>query len=388
MPVVVLTGARQTGKSTLARGSDAGSGRLYLSLDDLGIREDAGRRPADLVERARRMTLDEVQRVPDLLLAVKQSVDEDREAGRYLLTGSADLLLLRQAAESLAGRAYYLTLHPLTRRERAGLGEAGSWPLFFEHPPGRWRDAVEAIPARPFDWVEACRVGGFPTPALELTTEEERRFWFAGYVATWLERDLRDLAMVSELGAFQRLMRAAAARLGTLLNTSALGRELGLPRTTVDRWLGLLETAYVLVRLPPYSVNRRKRLVRAPRIYWADTGLALHLVAPEAPGGAHLENLVLGDLLAWRGSLVSPPEILHWRTHDGFEVDFVIEWGDRLLPIEVKSGGRPGTRDARGLEAFLAEYGDLAVGGLLLHGGPETHRLGDRILAAPLERVL
>ena len=386
-PVVVVSGARQTGKSTLVRGLED-EGRAYLTLDDLDVLAQAQFAPDDLVGRADRLTLDEVQRAPELLLAVKRAVDEQRTPGRFLLTGSANLLLSRTVADSLAGRAVYLTLWPLTRREQLGRGTCGIWPALFATPAAGWPELVQAQDAPREDWRELARQGGYPTPAVQLATAEERSLWFAGYTRTYLERDLQELANIASIVDFRRLMRAACLRLGQLVNQSELGRDVGLPQPTVHRYLNLLEMSYQLVRVPPYSVNRTKRLMKTPRLYWADTGLALHLAGAPEPDGPHLENLVLGDLLAWRDSEFTSPEVLYWRTTTGDEVDFVIEWQGRLLPIEVKATGRPRVADTRGLATFLGEYPDLAPAGLLLHDGDRVEWLAPGILAVPWWRVM
>lgn len=235
----------------------------------------------------------------------------------------------------------------------------------------------------PEAWSALARRGGFPVPALELPSDLARATWFEGYVRTYLERDLRDLSNVQSLPDFRRLMRAAALRTGALVNVAELGRDVGLPASTVQRHLGLLETSHLLVRLEPYSVNRTKRLIKAPKLYWADAGLALHLGGGE-PGGAHLENLVITDLLAWADAYPGPrPQILHWRTASGQEVDAVVEDRDRLLAVEIKATARPTMRDARHLRSFREEYGDAVAGCLLLHGGEETFRLETGIVAAP-----
>lgn len=388
-PVVVLTGARQAGKSTLALEGAPFARRPYLSLDDLDVRQQASAAPHDLLQRHPELTLDEVQREPELLLAVKALVDRDRprRPGRFLLTGSANLLLMQRVADSLAGRAAYRTLHPLTRGERLGEGRAGAWRSLLDEDVAGWPAVLARGAAAPEDWAEAVRRGGFPIPALELDAAA-RPTWFEGYVRTYLERDLRELSTVQSLPDFRRLMRAAALRVGGLVNQAEVGRDVGLPASTVQRYLGLLETSHLLVRIEPYSVNRTKRLVKSPKLYFGDSGLALHLAGGE-PSGAHLENLVAADLLAWADAEPGPrPQILHWRTAAGQEVDFVIEDGDRLLAIEVKATARPSARDAVHLRAFRAEYGDRVVGGLVLHGGSETFRIEEGVVAAPWWRVL
>ena len=389
-PVVVLMGARQTGKSTLVQSEPFLEDRLYLSLDDLETREHARLDPADLLGRAPRLTLDEVQREPDLLLAIKRAVDQDRPRrnGRFVLTGSANLLLMHRVSETLAGRATYMNLWPMTRGERLGLGTPGIWSELLSAPAPEWMDLIESRSPTPVDWREEVRRSGYPTPAVELESEDSRSLWFDGYLRTYLERDLQTMAAIDNLVDFRRLMRAACLRLGSMINQTELGRETQVPRATVQRYLNLLETSFQLVRLEPYSVNRTKRLIKSPKLYWSDPALALWLGGSGDVTGAHLETLVLVDLLVWRDSRVPAPEVLYWRTTTNLEVDFVVEFGNRLLPIEVKSAVRPGYSDTRGLRVFREEYPDAFIGGLLLHGGTDMRWLSDRILAVPWWRVL
>ena len=285
-----------------------------LTLDDLEIREHARFAAGDLLGRAPRLTLDDVQREPELLLAVKRAVDEDRPRrnGRFLLTGSANLLLMHRVSETLAGRATYVNLWPLTRRERLGLGAPGIWSELLSAPVPEWIDLIESRPSIPADWRDEARRGGYPTPAVELQRDDTRSFWFDGYLWTYLERDLQTMAAIDNLVDFRRLMRAACLRLGTMVNQTELGRD----------------------------------------------------------------------------SRVPAPEVLYWRTTTDLEVDFLIETGGRLLPIEVKATASPGYSDTRSLRAFREEYPDRFIGGLLLHGGAETQWMSDRVLAVPWWRVL
>ena len=389
-PVVVVSGARQTGKSTLVRAAPALEGRTYLTLDDLSIRDQALRDPDSLLTRADELILDEVQRAPDLLLAVKRAVDEEaqRHKGRFVLTGSANLLLMQRVSESLAGRAYYITLWPLTRRERLGRARAGFWSELLEASPTDWVDVLATEAPLREDWRTVARVGGLPVPAHEIETVEQRALWLDGYVSTYLERDLQVLASVDNLGDFRRLMTASALRTGGVVNQAELARDIAISRPTAHRWLNLLETSYQIVRVPAYAVNRTKRLIKSPKLYWADVALGLHIAGGIDPGGAHLENIILVDLIAWRETVVPRPDILFWRTVNGEEVDFVIERGRQLLPIEVKSTTRPAYADARHLLTFCSEYGERVHGALLLHTGEETFWLARGVLAAPWWRVV
>jgi len=387
MPAVVVTGARQTGKSTLVAELAPG-GRRYVSLDDLDVAEAAQRDPDVLVGGTVPVTIDEVQRAPELLRAVKRAIDTRRRRGQFLLTGSANLLLMRQVSESLAGRASYLTLWPMTRREQLGLGRAGVWDALLASRDDEWPDLLSTERVEDADWRAVARRGGFPTPSVHLTTTRERAVWFDGYVRTYLERDVTELSAVASLPDFRRLMRAACLRVGQLVNQTELGRDVALPQPTVHRYLNLLETSYQLIRLPAYATNRTKRLIKTPRLYWGDTGVALHIAGDVQPSGSHLENLILLDLAVWRDARLERADVFYWRTASGEEVDFVIEAGDRLVPVEVKASTRLRLADARHIRAFRAEYGNAARAGLILYGGREVAWLTPDVLAVPWWRVV
>lgn len=388
-PVVVLTGARQTGKTTLVQSMPALAGHRYLSLDDFESKAQADHDPKSMLRDSPRMILDEVQRSPELLSAVKLAVDADRPRipGRFILTGSANLLLMHQVSESLAGRALFVTLRPLTRFERHGRGRTGIWSELLSTASRRWPEVIAASGGEREPIEQAVRLGGYPVPAHELSTDEERARWYSGYVQSYLERDLRDLKAVESLPDFRRLMSAAALRAGAMLNQAELGRDTSIGQTQVARFLNLMETGYQLLRLPAYSVNRTRRLIKAPKLYWGDTGLGLHLSGETTPRGAHLENLILVDLVAWRDLQFRPTQVLYWRTITGAEVDFVIETSQRLLPIEVKTARRVVPDDARGLRAFLAEYPEQSDGALVLYDGDDVISLGQGVLAVPWWRV-
>ena len=389
MPAAVITGARQTGKSTLARELVAGE-RDFFSLDDPHVADMARSDPDAFLGGERPVTLDEVQREPGLLIAVKRAIDRERRPGRFLITGSANLALMESVSESLAGRASYLTLWPMTRRERLGMGRCGAWEELLGARDADWRGLLaEQQPDAPEeDWRELARRGGFPTLAVEMSEDYQRAIWFDGYVQTYLERDLLQLSAVSSLPDFRRLTRAACHRLGQLEVQNNIGRDVALPQSTARQYMNLLETSYLLTRLPPFSVNRTKRLVKSPKIYWSDTGLALHLAGSSEPSGAYLENIILNDILAWRDARLEYAEIMFWRAESGEEVDFVIETCDDLIPIEIKATARPSFGDAVHLRTFLSEYSDRARRGLLLHAGDSIEWIAPDILAAPWWKVI
>lgn len=387
MPAVVVTGARQTGKSTLVEQLLPGARRLH-TLDDLETLAAARADPRVLLDGRSPITIDEVQRAPELLAAVKRAIDLDRTPGRFLLTGSANLLLMQRVSESLAGRASYLTLWPMTRSEQLGHGTAGAWDELLAARDDDWLDVLASRNSSPADWRPLAMHGGFPTPALALKNLSQRDIWFDGYERTYLERDLQQLSAITALSDFRRLLRAAALRTGQMLNQTELARDTALSQPTVHRWLNLLETSSLIVRLPAFAINRTKRLIKSPKLYWADSGLAIHLAGGAAPGGEHLENMVLADLLAWRDARLERAELMYWRTVNGEEVDFVIEATGRFLPVEVKATTRPRLSETAQLRAFRTEYGPQSRAALLLHGGSMLAWIAPGVLAAPWWKVI
>jgi predicted AAA+ superfamily ATPase len=413
-PVVVLTGARQTGKSTLVTTDAIGRGRSYRTLDDFDLLERAQREPEALAGGGEPMTLDEVQRAPELLRAIKRAVDRKRCAGQFLLTGSANLLMMRRTSETLAGRAVHLVLWPLSEHEKHGWAHPVPWDrvakarsaaaaveLLRAMPAGRPRLSDHPRGATGLRLLRRALAGGYPVAALA-SSSEERSQWFDGYIRTYLERDLQDVASISNLADFRRLMRLAALRVGQVLNQTDLGRDAGLTQPTTHRYLNLLETSYQIVRLPTFALNRGKRLVKARKLYWTDTGLAGHLagvsdraddgseaaVVEDSLAGPLLENLVLVQLLTWQETVSPRPGLYYWRAHSGHEVDFVIEAGRRLLPIEVKTGSRVRLADLEGLGVFLDQYPREAPFGIVLYGGAALEQVTDRVLSVPLDLVM
>ena len=376
MPAVVLTGARQTGKSTLAAELVPGK-RRYLTLDDLEVLDAARRDPEALVGGSAPVTLDEVQRAPDLLLAVKRSIDRQRQPGRFCSRARRTCCSCAASPNPWPAGPVILTLWPMSRREQQGRGRCGLWEALVDADDAEWLDHIAADDPEPEDWRALASRGGFPTPAVHMRRAADRAVWFEGYVRTYLERDLQALSSIAALPDFRRLMRAAALRLGQLVNQTGLARDLSLAQPTVHRYLNLLETSYLLVRLPAYAVNRTKRLIKSPKLYWGDVGLALHLAGHAEPSGAHLENLVLHDLLVWRDGRADRAEILYWRTTTGEEVDFVIEAGGRVLPIEIKATGRPRLSDTAAPASLPTRVRQRSP-----RGAPAAYRLDARVAGA------
>ncbi len=383
MPVVVVTGARQTGKTTLVH--RLFPDRNYLTFDDIDVLAQAEQNPDSLLVELP-VTLDEVQRVPEVLLAVKRRVDKARAAGSLLLTGSANLALMHGVSESLAGRAVYLDLPPFCPAEWRGqaVESTGIDSLFaVEFSAADWpRGAGEWEP-----WVTG---GGYPD-VLKALDDSARELWFAGYVQTYLERDLRQLSNVGSLVDFQRLMRLLAAQTARVLNQSNLARDVGLPQPTAHRYLNLLETGCLIARLQNYQRSAGKAAAKARKVMWRDTGLAAWLagvqpgrVALRPDAGFWLEQAVFQTLQGW-AALDVTRRVHFWRQGDA-EVDFVLEQRGEIVGIEVKTARRIGPDDLRGARAFQAAFArkKTVPRVAVLHLGQENRFLGDNAWALGL----
>jgi uncharacterized protein len=392
-PVVLLNGARQVGKSTLAqRLAEEGFGGAetarYLTFDDATVLAAAEADPDGFVRAlGGPAVIDEVQRAPGLFRAIKAVVDADRQPGRLLLTGSADVFLLPRVSESLAGRMEVLTLWPFSQGETEGHREGFVDAVFGEALP----DAVEGDPGGADDlWGRVVR-GGYPE-ALARTAAKRRARWYESYVTTILQRDVRDLANVEGLTQMPRLLQLLAARTGSLMNYSEVSRSVGLPNTTLKRYLTLLQATYLVREMPAWSANLSKRLVKAPKGLLTDTGLAAELVGagegsgpPEAVRGGLIETFVAMELekqRAWADRRVS---LHHFRTSSGQEVDLVLEdAAGVLVGVEVKAAVRVTAGDFRGLRALQEARPAAFHRGVVLYSGNEVVPFGDHLYAVPM----
>ena len=389
--VVLLNGARQTGKSTLAQKfADHLAGR-YLSLDDETLLGTARSDPSALVRGTVGLTvIDEVQKAPALFPAIKMEVDRDRRPGRFLLTGSANVFLLPQLSESLAGRVEILPLQPLSQDELAGRKASFPDVLFSEEAFQARKHAVNrlAICAR-------IAGGGFPE-ALSREPGARRTAWFRSYLSSLLQRDIRDLAHIEGLTDMPRLLALLAARTSALMNMSELSRSVGIAHSTLRRYLSLLEATFILQPLPAWSTNIGKRFVKSPKIHLVDTGLAAHLYGEPDPAqlahspalGPLLESFVLQEIrkqLGWSRLSAVP---YHFRTAAGREVDIVLEApGGRVAGIEVKAAGSVGKSDYAGLEALAEAAGTKFIRGVVLYLGEHAVPHSDRLWAVPIDEL-
>jgi predicted AAA+ superfamily ATPase len=388
-PVTMVIGPRQSGKSTLVQGLVAQLDDAdYLSLDRglnlAGARDD----PAGFVaSRSRTLVIDEVQRAPDLLREIKASVDDDRRPGRFVLTGSADVLTLPRVAETLAGRVEVLRLWPLSQGEIEGRPESFVDALLAGAPEVL---GGSSDPLTKEDLRARIAAGGFPEAVARQGIR--RRRWFDSYVETMLQREVRDLVDVAGFTELPRLMLLVAARATGLLNYAGLARDLGLPQTTLKRYVALLETAFLVLTVPAWFRNFGKRLIKSPKLILSDSGLLAHLLGGgeglERSFGALLENFVLMEIVKQSGVSDARPAVLHYRTADGLEVDAVIERpGGPICAVEVKASATLASRDSRGLRSLSEALGDEFGTGVILHTGQETVRIAPKIWAMPLSAL-
>jgi len=384
-PVVILTGARQVGKSTLLQEEAPFNQWRYVSLDDFDALARAERDPPSTWAGVDRVVLDEVQKSPGMLSAVKQVVDQRRRKMRFVLSGSAHLLLMQNVGETLAGRAVHFSLLPMCLSEIRG-DSAGS--VLSELFKGRFPEEadIQSVPEEPFSHM----VKGFLPPLLTLTSPAAVTRWWEGYVATYLERDLRRLTQVESLSDYRYVMESLALRSGQMMNQTEVSRDTRVSQPTVHRYLNLMEVSCLLIRLPAFARNRTKRLIKTPKVYWVDPGLASYLAGhfdssgleSSREAGGIFETLVLLHLQAFAQLLVPRPRLSYWRTTSGKEVDFVLEQGKKLLAIEVKLAGTARYVDTEGLRAFLDEYPET-VACVLVYTGREIKRLHEKIVAVP-----
>lgn len=387
-PVVAVMGARQVGKSTLCLQVAEECGFSARTLDNRDVREQALTDPegflADLGDQG--AFIDEIQRAPDLMLAIKAVVDRDRRKGQYLVSGSNQPEMGRAIGDSLLGRATYRTLRPLALSELRYDEEHPGWSFLFapdEHAVlaelNRRAEASGSL-----DWREIAQTGGFPRAVAASPAQRARLL--DDYVTIFSQRDIREVIAVDSTARLEAFVRLTAAWTGQVLNASGLAHDLGIPVTTVRRWLDALHRAYLVETIPAYSRNAGQRVIKAPKLYSVDAALALAAARETVPTGFHLETLVAHDLLVWRDE--APHRALyHWRLSSGQEVDFIAGEGRKLLPIEVKAADAVGKAEARHLITFSERHADVARG-VLLSADPRIRVLTPSVIACPWWAVL
>lgn len=389
-PAVLIHGPRQSGKTTLARAVGERRGYRYFSFDVDGLRQSALQDPAGFVAGLpERVILDEVQRVPELFTTLKDVIDRRRKPGRFILTGSANVLLVPTLADSLAGRMGILRLHPLAQSELARHSPTFLDQLF----DGGFRTSTVA-PLGP-DLAARIVAGGYPA-ALALRTPARRAAWYRDYVDTQIQRDVRDLSRIRSLDALPRLLTMTASHTARLINIADLAGPFQLSRQTIHDYVTVLERVFLLERLPPWHSNRLSRLVKTPKLHMGDTGLACALLGLDAKSlhanrevlGPMLETFVLQELRRQASWRIAPIAFHHFRDRDGVEVDIVLEQGiGKVAGVEVKAAASVNTSDFSGLRKLKDAAGKQFAGGVVLYDGEVSASFGDRLHAVPLRAL-
>ncbi|MCG7611363.1 MULTISPECIES: ATP-binding protein [Mycobacterium] len=389
---MVVQGARQVGKSTLAAEITRRRGGRLVTLDDDVTRTAAAADPLSFVRQFPDglLTIDEVQRAPELILALKSTVDSTHRPGQYLLTGSANLLQLPATEDSLAGRAESLELFGFSQGELEGATEtfidrllAGE--LFLGHESSLTRS----------DYLARACTGSYPE-AVSRESARRRNAWLDNYVDRIVKRDAKDVSNLQRIADLPRLIRLLAARSASELNLSSVAADAEIPVRTLPPYLALLETLYLIGRVPAWSTNLSKRVVDRPKVLLLDSGLAARLVnvSPTGAGpnanpdaaGAIIETFVITELRRQLGWAEQAPRLFHYRDRDGAEVDLILETADGLIAaIEIKSAATLRGRDTRWITKLRDKVGTRFVGGLILHTGPQAQPLGDRLAAVPID---
>jgi len=396
-PVVAVTGPRQVGKSTLAGEVVDRLGGAYRTTDDADTLAQALDDPQGFVtQTSRLLVIDEVQQVPDIMRAIKWTVDRDRRPGRFLITGSANLLRMRTVTESLAGRSAWFELPPLTWSEMAGnpllpitdmaFGAGGSEEFI---------DGLGASSAGRADEARERAVRGGMPGTLHLDSAG-RHEWYENYRQTFIERDLRQLSQIENLPEFVRLMRLVMVRSSSLLNRNTLASDTKLAYATLRRYLGILEVAYRVYELPPFFVNVGKRLVKSPKLYAADSGLAAYAsgintwddAVAQGRDGALLETWMINELRAL-DTLTPFRSTMHfWRTGAGAEIDLVLERGQDVVAIEFKSGATVGRREMGSMASLREDLGSRFKLGIIAYLGDDMRTLTANTCLVPIPSLL
>jgi predicted AAA+ superfamily ATPase len=385
MSVVVVTGMRQTGKSTFLQNQPELKGRRYVTFDDFVQIEAAKADPDGFVNTDGPLTIDEAQKCPEVLIAIKKRVDKKRQPGQFLLSGSANFAILKGISESLAGRAVYFTLHPMSLREiNKQISEDPFLYRFFK--------TQQITKAKETRLIKADDILSGGMPSVCLGEVKNRWLWFKGYEQTYLERDVRELSQITNIISFRHLLHLSAFRTGQLLSPSAIGRDAKLTTATTSRYLSLLEISFIINRMPPYLRNRASRIIKSPKMYISDSGLACYLAGiksleDEPFKGAMFETYAAQNLSAITNARWIDAQMYFWNVQGRHEVDFIIESGNKCIAVEVKAAARWTDKDLSGLRAFLSST-PHCIAAVLAYNGTESVRLGDKIWAIPVSTVL
>ncbi|MEA3493325.1 MAG: ATP-binding protein [Candidatus Margulisiibacteriota bacterium] len=391
-PVVAVVGGRQVGKTTLVRYL-LKEKRKYFTFDDAAVVVTAKDGPEAFLTQNSKITVDEVQKLPEILSTLKKLVDEKRIPGRFILTGSANLLMLPKVRESLAGRAVYIELEPLTIFE--AIPQKLKIPKIIEmlkvSKAGTAWEKLSRLKPRKIPFKDLILRGGYPDPWLE-KDNALRNAWFKAYIKSYLERDIRDISQIRNLHDFRKFLALAAFRSGQILSKSDLSRDAGISYSTAAHFFNLLLASFQIFTIEPYYRNIGKRLIKAPKLMWNDTGLAIHLQGLarwqdlERLGrvGHLLENKLAIELKALLSIFLPEAKLFYWRTSGGAEVDFVIENRGQVIPVEVKWAEKVSRYDLRGIESFLKDFKGSSEWGMVIYRGRNLLKIRENIFLVPL----
>jgi predicted AAA+ superfamily ATPase len=386
-PVVIITGARQVGKSTFLKNDENLTNWKYITLDDFDLLRQANDDREVLWLDSESVIIDEAQKAPKILSAIKKSVDEAKNKKRFIISGSANLLLMKNITETLAGRAAYMILPPMAYSEAKGLGYNQTIEKLLNGE--KINNHYENLS------ISEILIKGFMPPLLRFSNINDIPGWWESYTMTYLERDLRELSQIESLLDFRNLMKILALRTGKILNQSDAARDAAISQPTAHRYINLLQTSHIIELVPAYFRNRTKRLVKSPKVFWLDPSLAIYLAGyydkksleSSREFGSFYESLVYHHLRILTDLLKPKAKIYYWRTISGQEVDFVIEYGSKILAVEAKLTEKVKYQDAENLKIFLEEYPDTSIG-LVIYNGSELKYLDKKIIAVPISNIL
>jgi len=382
-PVVVISGARQVGKSTFLQNEFQAF--KYVSLDDFSTLKQAKTDPSSLWMDTERIIIDEAQKAPEIFTAIKLAVDKTKRKIRFLISGSSNILLMKGISETLAGRAVYFEMLPMT------YGEMEDRPETLKNFSKLWRTdfkiaETKVVPVDPLTFM----LKGYMPPLMYLKDMKEILLWWEGYIRTYIERDVRELSQIESLIDFRRVLDSLAIRTGNILNQTEIARDTGVSQPTVYRYIKLLEVLNMMKRIPAYFQSRTKRVTKSPKVVFIDPGLSTYLsgyhdydsLRGAREIGGFFETIVFLHLKVLSEVMIPKANIFYWRTTTGKEVDFVIEHGRRLLAFEVKLTTNPTFDDIKNLLTFIEDY-PQTVKGILIHAGSVIKWLHSKVLAVP-----
>lgn len=390
-PVVLLHGARQTGKTTLVKSIAENEHKAkYITFDDVTVFSAAQNNPMEFINNySENLVIDEVQRVPEIFLALKNSVDKNRKAGKFIITGSANVLMLPKISESLAGRVEVITLLPFSQSEISNtetnfIDDIYSNSFNFNHYSKKKNDLVKRV-----------LTGGYPE-MLYRKDRQRQNAWFNSYLTTILQRDVREISSIEKLSELPTLLNIFATRAGTLLNFAELSRSSAIPQTTLKRYTTLLEAIFIIYLLPAWSGNLSKRLIKTPKLYLNDTGILSHLIGFDEEKiftdpnswGRLLENFVLMELSKQTTWSKYNLKLYHYCSSSGQEIDFLVERSDgKIIAVEVKATSKITAADFKNIKAFEEDNNPKFLRGIVFYTGNEPIPFAKNLFALPLNAL-